>query len=173
MGSFVADGQTIGNHSVPEALNTGYRTIDHASQGGAVVRRAFLPQALLRLLGRKPGAIPIGLLRRVEPRDFTEMSADIQFNRRPPLVARLATTITGKTGFFYPAMHPGLLESFQGSRLGVGQSRFGAALGKSPAPAAGLNQQKFDDPTSHPIANGSHLFASPQSTKVRQSYEPG
>jgi hypothetical protein len=57
-------------------------------------------------------------------------------------------------------MNSSFLERLKCRSLGVGQSRFGAALGESPAPAAASpNQQELDLTTTHPIANRGHLFA--------------
>ena len=64
-------------------------------------------------------------------------------------------------------MNSGLLERLQRRRLGVGQPRFRAALGKRPPPAAaGPNQQKLDSAVAHPVANGSDLLTCAQFAKV-------
>ena len=86
--------------------------------------------------GRKPCGIPIGLLWWLQPRDFTEMSLDDELffcrlrggSRSISPVAALATNVPGKRGLFHPSVSSGLLESFEGCRLGVRQSRFSFAL---------------------------------------------
>jgi hypothetical protein len=88
-------------------------------------------------------------------------------------LAMLAVDVACKRRFLHAAMNSGLFESFEGSRLSVGQPRFGAAFGESPASAAGLDQQEFDATASDPIANRGHLFASLESAKLRQSKELG
>src|SRR5271169_2773680 len=71
-------------------------------------------------------------------------------------------------------MNSSLLERFQRCCLGMGQPRFGAALGKSPPPAAtSLDQQELDARPAHPVADRSDLFAFAQFAKLRQSNEPG
>ena len=68
-------------------------------------------------------------------------------------------------------MNPGLFESFEGSRLGVGQSWFGAALRESPMTAAGPYEQEFDAAAADPVTNRGHLFASPQPAELREAKE--
>jgi|SRR5580700_1157587 hypothetical protein len=68
-------------------------------------------------------------------------------------------------------MNPRLFESFEGSRLGVGQSWFGAALRESPMTAAGPYEQEFDAAAADPVTNRGHLFASPQLAELRKAKE--
>jgi len=86
--------------------------------------------------------------------------------------APLSTDISGEWRFLDPSMNPRLLEGLQRRRLSVGQPRFGAALGKSPPPAAtSPNQQELDAAAAHPVANRGDLFAFAQLAKFRQSNE--
>lgn len=52
-----------------------------------------------------------------------------------------------------------LFHRFKRRRLGMGQSRFGAALGKGPAAAAsGTHQKDLDFAAAHTVTNRRHLF---------------
>jgi hypothetical protein len=65
-------------------------------------------------------------------------------------------------------MNSGFFESLERSSLGVGQSRFGAAFGKSPASiAARPHQEKFDVSAADAVADSSYLLPSPQAAKLR------
>ena len=90
---------------------------------------------------------------------------------RTLLVAGSATVVMGEGSFFDSAMHPSLLEGFQGRGLSVGQARFGAAFGEGPAAAASLHEQEFDGFAALPVANRSHLFAGLQLAEMGQPYE--
>ncbi len=69
-------------------------------------------------------------------------------------------------------MNSRFLKRLKRCRLGVGESRFRAALGKSPTPAAArANQKKLDGTVADPEANRRHLLALAQFAKLRQSYE--
>src|SRR5581483_11313174 len=65
------------NDSRPVSLliNSPHRAINHASEFTAVSGRPVRMEALFGLLGRKPRTIPVGLLRRIQPRDFTQVGA--------------------------------------------------------------------------------------------------
>jgi hypothetical protein len=58
-------------------------------------------------------------------------------SRRISRPAALSTNVPGERSLFHPAMNPGLLESFESSRLSVRQSWFGAAFWESPMATAG------------------------------------
>jgi hypothetical protein len=76
--------------------------------------------------------------------------------------------ISRERSFFDPAMNSSFLKRLQRRRLCMGQSRFRAALGKSPAPAATrANQQELDSTLAHPVANRGHLLAFAQFAKLR------
>ena len=91
---------------------------------------------------------------------------------RIPRAARLAANIPGEGSFLDPSMNSRFFEGLERRSLGVGQPRFGAALGKSPAPAAArANQQKFDTAAAGPIANRGDLFTLPYFPKMRQPNE--
>ena len=99
------------------------------------------------------------------------MGADTPILGRTLLVAGSATVVMGEGSFFDSAMHPSLLEGFQGRGLSVGQARFGAAFGEGPAAAASLHEQEFDGFAALPVANRSHLFAGLQLAEMGQPYE--
>lgn len=83
-----------------------------------------------------------------------------------PVIA-LAAKVSGEGSFFDPSVHARFFGGFQCRRLGVGESRFRAALGKGPTPAApGLDQKEFDVTAAHPVANRRNLFASAQLSKL-------
>src|SRR5580704_19761068 len=66
-------------------------------------------------------------------------------------------------------MNSRFFERFQRRGLGVGEPRFRAALGKSPAlTAAGANQQEFDPAFAQPVANRGHLIPPAQFAKARE-----
>src|ERR1700730_6090517 len=70
-------------------------------------------------------------------------------------------------------MNARFLKRLQRRRLRVSQSRFRAALGKSPAPAAACaNQQELDSAAVNPVANRRDLLARAQFAKLRQSNKP-
>ena len=139
--------------------------VDYSRELGPVFVLASLPQAQPCLLRRKPGATSPRLLWIAQSRHFTEMSVDCKFffagsRASFSLAAPLAPNISRERSLFDPPMHSRFLERLQRGRLGVGQSRFSAALGKSPPPAAASpNQQELDLSTTHPIANRGHLLA--------------
>jgi hypothetical protein len=70
-------------------------------------------------------------------------------------------------------MNSRLFESFEGSGLGVRQSRFDTAFGKSPASAASLNQQEFDATVAGPVAHSGHLFAAMPFTRLQWPQQSG
>ena len=57
-------------------------------------------------------------------------------------------------------MNARLFKSLEGSRLGVREAAFNAALGENPTSAAGLHQQKLDAASTQAIANGGDLLPS-------------
>jgi hypothetical protein len=83
-------------------------------------------------------------------------------------VAALATNVPGKRGLFHPSVSSGLLESFEGCRLGVRQPRFSFALGKRPMSAIGANQQELNAVAADPVAYSGDLFATAELAKLRQ-----
>jgi hypothetical protein len=88
-------------------------------------------------------------------------------SRIPPAVP-FAANIPGKGSYFDPSMNSCFLEGLQRCRLGVGQPRFSAALGESPASAAArANQQELDAAAADPIANRGDVFTLPNFPKMR------
>jgi hypothetical protein len=86
-------------------------------------------------------------------------------------VAALATNVPGKRGLFHPSMNSGLLERFEGCRLGVRQPRFSFALRKRPMTAVGPNQEELNAVCADSVANSGDLFATTELAKLRQSKE--
>ena len=76
-------------------------------------------------------------------------------------------SVASKSRFLDAAVDARLFESFQRRCLGMSQPRLGAALGESPASAAGLYQQEFNAADANPVADCSDLLASPQLVEVR------
>jgi hypothetical protein len=144
-------------------LDSGYGKVDHASDFSCEVGRSVLAQATLRLLGGKPGGIPMGFLRRFKPRNLTEMSADAAGFFRGPT---LPLNVVSEGGFLDAAMDPSLLEGFEGGGLGVGQPRFGTAFGESPMCTVGPNEQELDTTVVDAVTNGGDLIALPQLAKL-------
>src|SRR5207247_5184612 len=97
-----------------QPLDAGYGAVHHAGKLGVIFRRAALAQALLGLVGGKPGAISVELLRRVEPCDLTQMSVDGRvFVSRIARIATLAAKVAGERNFLHAAMGAGFLESLE------------------------------------------------------------
>jgi hypothetical protein len=80
----------------------------------------------------------------------------------------LAASVAGERFLLYAAVNSRLLESFEGSGLGVRQSRFDATFGEGPASVARLNQQEFDTTIADPVADSGYLFASVPPAQVRR-----
>src|SRR5579862_834139 len=78
------------------------------------------------------------------------------------LRATFATNVPRERSLLHPAMNSGLFECFEGCCLSVCQSRLGFAFGKSPMPAIGSHQKKFDAACSYAIADGGDLSAFPK-----------
>ena len=81
----------------------------------------------------------------------------------------LAPRVARKRRFFDAAVNSSLLERLERSGLRVGQARFGASLGKNPAPAARVDEKKFNRAATHAIADRRNLLRSPQLAKIEQS----
>lgn len=105
------------------------------------------------------------------------MSAHGQFvpgrsRTRIPHVAR-AAIVPGKARFLHSSMNACFFESLESGGLGMGQPRIDTTLRKSPAPAAGSNQEKLDALAAHAIANSGNLSAAAKGLSLRQSKQPG
>jgi hypothetical protein len=144
--------------------------LDYAGELFSIVILSTFPQALLGIFNRKPGSIPVGLLRIGETAYFTEVSAHLQRSSSIPPVTRLPADISGERNLLDPAVNSSFLEGFNCRRLGVRKSCFRAAFGKYPTSAAtGLDQQKFDNFLPDAVANRGDLFALAHLLDLRQS----
>jgi hypothetical protein len=161
-------------HGAPEAVNAIDGVVDHTRKLGSIAGDPVFPQAPFRLFRREPIGIPVSFLRRTEPQDFAEVRVHRQFDGGSiSQAAALAARVTSEACFFHAAVNPRLFKCFKGCRLGMGESRFGIALGEGPASAAGLHQKEFNGCPSHPITHSCNLFAAPQSAKMREGDEFG
>src|SRR5579862_688612 len=83
-------------------------------------------------------------------------------------LAALALHVMREWSFFHPPVNSSLFESFESGRLGMGQARLGAALGKNPTPFASLHQQELDALPAHAEADRCYFLAAAQLAQVRQ-----
>jgi hypothetical protein len=144
--------------------------LDYPAELFPVIIFATFPQALLGILDREPGPIPVGLLGIGETAYFTEVSAHLQRSSSIPPVGLLPGDISGEWDLLDPAMNSSFLEGFNRRRLGVRESRFRAAFGKYPASATtGLDQQKFDNVLPDPVTNCRDLLTFAHLSDLRQS----
>ena len=73
-----------------------------------------------------------------------------------------AAGIAGEGCLFDSPVHSRLFERLDRRRLGVCESRLGAALREGPSSATGLDQQKLNAAAALPVADRGYLFAPPQ-----------
>ena len=161
-------GDGVGAAAQPKDASNG--AIDYARESGGVIVATIFAQTAFRLLRGKPGGIAVKLLRRFPPRHLAKMGDDGLFLRGCGFSggAGLTANVAGKRGFLYAAMNSGFFESLEGSSLGVGQSRFSAAFGESPASIATRpHQEKFDLSAADAVADSGYLLPTPQAAKLR------